>query len=65
VVGLEIDLEDGCRSGVANGGFDGFLQSFCVTAGDVHFGSIALERLGDDEAQARATFEDSQYEMIE
>jgi hypothetical protein len=42
--------------GVANGGLDGFLQSFFVAAGDVHLGSVALEGLGDDETQARATF---------
>ena len=38
---------------MANGGLDGFLQSFFVAAGDVHFGSVALEGLGDDEAEAR------------
>lgn len=41
---------------MANGGLDGFLQSFFVAAGDVHFGSVALEGLGDDEAEARAAF---------
>ena len=41
-------------SGVANSSLDGFLQSFFVTAGDVHFCSVALEGLGDDEAEARA-----------
>lgn len=40
---------------MANGGLDGFLQSFFVAAGDVHFGSVALKGLGDDEAEARAT----------
>jgi hypothetical protein len=35
---------------------DSFLQSFFVAAGDVHLGSIALEGLGDDEAQAGTTF---------
>jgi hypothetical protein len=35
---------------VANGGFDGFLQSFFVAAGDVYFCSVALEGLGDDQA---------------
>lgn len=44
------------ESGVANGGLDGFLQSFFVAACDVNFGSIALEGLGDDEAEARAAF---------
>ena len=38
------------ESGVANGGFDGFLQSFFVAAGDVYFCSVALEGLGDNEA---------------
>jgi hypothetical protein len=45
-----VDLGNGCRSGVANGGFDGFLQSFFVAAGDVYFCSVALEGLGDDQA---------------
>ena len=44
------------ESGVANCSLDGFLQSFFVAACDVHFGSIALEGLGDDEAEARAAF---------
>ena len=39
---------------MANGGLDGFLQSLFVAAGDVHFGSVALKGLGDDEAEARA-----------
>ena len=50
---------------MANSSLDGFLQSFFVAACDVHFGSIALEGLGDDEAEARATFvQRSQYEML-
>jgi hypothetical protein len=51
VVGLVIiALEEERWSGVANSGLDGFLQSFFVAAGDVYFGPVALEGLGDDEA---------------
>jgi len=40
------------------GGFDGFLEAFFVTAGDVYFGSVAIEGLGDDEAEAGAAFDE-------
>ena len=40
------------------GGFDGFLEAFFVAADDVYFSSVAFEGLGDDEAEARATFDE-------
>lgn len=61
---LERDVEGGSfESGVANCGFDGFLQPFFVAACDVHFGSVALEGLGDDEAETRATFSQHDQHM--
>ena len=44
------------RSGVANCGLDGFLESFFVAACDVYFGSVAFEGLGDYETQTGATW---------
>ena len=35
-------------SGVANGGLDGLLESFFVTACNIDFCSVAFEGLGDD-----------------
>ena len=49
-------IEGQYLGGVANSSLDSLLQSFFVTAGDVHYGPIALESLGNNEAEARATF---------
>jgi hypothetical protein len=53
---LDRATEGDVLSGVADSSLDGLSQSSFVTTGNVHFGSVALEGLGDDEAKARATF---------
>ena len=55
VIESEDAIDSNYLSGVANGSLDSFLQSLFIAACDIHFGSVAFQRLGDDEAKARAT----------